>query len=328
MTDFTKSSLLKTKREVLKQVEEGKLSVKTASSLLGITRQGLWKLRKNYKQYGLIALVGRKRGPRSCFRPHNRTPEWVEEKVGSIYTLWGGLGPDTLLWVIQDYYHDELGAVELSRSTIYRILVRRRLIGQKKKEIKKHTRKYAKGYPGEEIQLDTTEPHGKSHGIMLNVVDDHSRFKGSYFYRGNNSKNTALHFDHFVSTAPFPVGAVRVDNGSENKKDFVAYCKRKGIRIIRNPVSTPQHNGKVERLHRTVEEECLWRVPPAQRADLDVVNLALTKHSQWYNTRRRHLGYNMDKKTPQQKIEDWIINNKTKDEFAPEVNETLILYTA
>lgn len=47
MTEYSKVSLLKTKKEILKQVEEGKLGVKTASHLLGITRQGLWKLRKN-----------------------------------------------------------------------------------------------------------------------------------------------------------------------------------------------------------------------------------------------------------------------------------------
>ena len=46
MTKYTMASLLKAKKEILKQVEEGKLGVKTAAHLLGMTRQGLWKLRK------------------------------------------------------------------------------------------------------------------------------------------------------------------------------------------------------------------------------------------------------------------------------------------
>ncbi len=37
-------------------------------------------------------------------------------------------------------------------------------------------------------------------------------------------------------------------------------------------------------------------------------------------------GTGVDKKTPRQKIEDWIINNKTLVEFSWEVNENLILY--
>jgi len=327
MTDFTKSGLLKTKREILRQVEEGKLSVKAASSLLGMTRQGLWKLRKSYQRYGLVALVGRKRGPRSCIRPHNRTPIWVEEKVEDIYTEWGGVGADTLLWIIEDYHHDELGEIELSRSTIYRILVRRRLIGQRPKEERpRHDRRYTKGYPGEELQIDSTEPYGKNKGIMMNIIDDYSRFKWSYFYFGNSSLNAAFCLKHFLLTAPFPVQAVRTDNGSEFKKDFVRFCREENIRIIRNPPSTPQHNGKVERLHRTVEEECLWRVAPKDRDNTEAVNLALTKHSQWYNTKRRHLGYKMKRMTPKLRIEDWIINNQTADEFTREVNETLILY--
>lgn len=327
MTKYSKLALLKTKREILKQVEEGKLGIKTASHLLGITRQGLWKLRKNYHQFGLRSLIGRKRGPKSWFKVHNRTPEWVEEKIEKIYLKYGG-GPDTLLWIIEDYYHDELGWVRLSRSTIYRILIRRRLLIRRNREkINPHPGKYTKGYPGQEVQTDTTEPFGKNKGIMLNIVDDYSRWAGSYFYPRNSSLNAKLAFQHFLTSAPFPIQAVRVDNGSEFKKHFAQYCQEKGIRIIRNTIRTPEHNGKVERLHRTVEEECLWRVNQKKLTDLSYLNYELTKYTIWYNTKRRHLGYQMNKQTPQQRIEDWIITNKPTKEFSREVNETLILYT-
>ncbi|MFH1289499.1 MAG: DDE-type integrase/transposase/recombinase [Patescibacteria group bacterium] len=325
MTKYTTVSLLKTKEEILNSVEEGKLSVKTAAGLLGMTRQGLWKLRKSFKKHGSKALIGRKRGPKFWYRVHNRTPEWVEEKVEDIYILYGG-GPDTLLWVIKDYYHDQLGWVKLSRSTIYRILVRRRLLKPKDKKVNLHNRKYAKSYPGEEVQLDTTEPFGKNKGIMLNIIDDYSRWKASYFYPGNNSLNARLFFQHFLASTPFPVQTVRVDNGSEFKKHFQTFCKQKNIRLIRNRINTPQHNGKVERLHRTVEEECLWRVSREQQNSSQAVSYALAQHTLWYNSKRRHLGYKMNKLTPQQKIEDWIINNQPSAEFAKEVNETLILY--
>jgi len=333
MTKYTRVALLKTKKEVLKQVEEGKLGIKTASKLLGITRQGLWKLRKNFQRYGNQALLGRKRGPQPYIRIHNRTPEWAEEKLEEIYLKYGG-GPDTLLWIIEDYYHDELAWIKLSRSTIYRILVRRRLLSKnqnltdKQARKEKHKRKYTMSYPGEEVQLDTTEPYGKNKGTNLNIIDDYSRWKGSYFYQGGKSINVSSCFKHFLNSVPFPVNTVRVDNGSEFKKDFQSLCQRLGIKIIRNKPNTPEHNGKVERLHRTIEEECLWRIPREQRTNLEAVNYALNQHSQWYNVKRRHLGYNMDKMTPQRKIENWILNNKTPIEFSREVNETLILYTS
>jgi len=327
MTQYTKVALLKTKKEILSQVEAGQLGIKTAAGLLRMTRQGLWKLRKSYREIGLRALVGRKRGPKSYYRVHNRTPAWAEEKVEQVYLLHGG-GPDTLLWVIEDYYHDQLGWIQLSRSTIYRILIRRRLLLPKtRRKINHHPHKYTKGYPGEEVQLDTTEPFGKSQGTMLNIIDDYSRWKASYFYLGNTSKHARICLEHFLASAPFPVQAVRVDNGAEFKKDFAKFCQNSQIAVIRNPIRTPEHNGKVERLHRTVEEECLWRVPREARKDLQAVNYALAQHSQWYNGKRRHLGYKMLGKTPQQKIEDWIIDNQTSPEFSGEVNETLILYT-
>lgn len=331
MNKYTKAALLLTKKKVLLQVEEGKLGVKTAAGLLGITRQGLWKLRKNFKLHGNKALLGRKRGPKSWYRVHNRKPEWVEEKVEEIFLKFGA-GPDTLLWVIKDFYHDSLGSVNLSRSTIYRILVRRRLLFKKslsQKDLRrlKHKAKYTKTYPGEEVQLDTTEPYGKGKGILLNIIDDYSRWKASYFYQGNTSLKAAQGLSHFLTSAPFPVQQVRVDNGPEFKKDFKTFCNQKNITIIKNRPNTPEHNGKVERLHRTIQEECLYWIKDKERQDQDKVNYYLCKHTNWYNSKRRHLGYRMERKTPQQKIEDWIIKNKTLPCFSREVNETLILYS-
>jgi len=328
MGEYTKIVLLKTKKEILESVEEGKLSVKNASSLLGITRQGLWKLRKNFKLYHNLALVGRKRGPKSYYRVVNRTPQWVEQKVEEIFLKYGG-GPDNLTWIIEDNYSDQPALISLSRSTIYRILMRRRVLGfpKNKKERKIHNQKYTKGYPGEEIQVDTTEPFGKGKGTLFDLVDDYSRWSRSYFYRGNTSQSTAQCLNHFLSTVPFPVKAVRTDNGSEFKKYFSKYCQRCNIRQIKNAIKTPEHNGKVERFHRTVEEECLWRiVSQNQQTDFNLVNYELAKHNQWYNTRRRHGGYKMFGKTPKQKIEDFILNQKTPNFLAGEVNETLILY--
>ena len=52
MTDCSRKNLLRTKKEILAQVEAGKLSIKSAASLLGMTRQELWKLRKSLTKLG------------------------------------------------------------------------------------------------------------------------------------------------------------------------------------------------------------------------------------------------------------------------------------
>ena len=117
---------------------------------------------------------------------------------------------------------------------------------------------------------------------------------------------------------------MRVDNGSEFKGKFEKYCREKQIRIIRNRIKTPEHNGKVERFHRTVEEECLWRTR-AESENLTNVRYQLNRYLVWYNTKRRHGGMGMDKLTPREKIEQFIIKNQPHP-FTWDVNETLILY--
>lgn len=325
MTEYTRTQLLGTKRNILEDVEAGKLSVDNAARLLGITRQGLWKLRGRVGRFGWSALEGSKRGPQVLTPIHNKTPEWVEEVVEQAFVACGG-GLDTVRWVLEDNYSDRLRWVELSRSTIYRILVRRRLIfpGDKTSQ-RLHTKKYAKGYPGEEVQIDTTEPFGKCKGTMLSIIDDYSRYMGAYIYKGGTSLSVASCFERFLDSAPFPVQAVRTDNGSEFKRDFVALCNRRGIIIRRNPPKTPQHNGKVERLHRTIEQECLWKVARYETSDLTTVQMKLNLYAGWYNTKRRHGGYKMNC-TPRKKIEDWIINNQVGELYRGDVNETLILY--
>lgn len=321
MTYSTRLSLIKTKKEVVDAVNAGQLAVSTAAGLLGLTRQGLWKLRRNYAQYGNQALLGRKRGPKSWFRVHNRVPEWVEDKVVDLYTQYG-VGPDRLLWIIEDYHQDAL--IYLSRMTIYRILVRRRLVTPRVKAPSPHTGRYTKTYPGEEVQIDTTEPFGKGSWTQISAIDDYSRWGGADMYAGNKSHQAADFLDHYQRQAPFPVAAVRVDRGREFQGAFQRYCKQQGIRIISNRVNTPQHNGKVERFHRTIEEECLWRTR-CESEDLQTIRYQLNRFLHWYNTKRRHGGLNMAKKTPADKIEEYIINQQAHP-FTVDVNETLILY--
>jgi len=285
MSEYTVSPKWDTKRAIVEAVDEGKLSVERGARLLGITRQGLWKMRVRVKECGWGKLAGHKRGPSPLTPIHNKTPEWMEEVVEQAFVAYA-VGPDTLRWILEENYSDRLAWIELSRSTIYRILVRRRLLFKRRGKSWPHTRKYAKGYPGEEVQLDTTEPFGKCRGTMLSVIDDYSRYMGAYVYKGATSLSVAKCFTHFLDNAPFPVYSVRTDNGSEFKKDFTRLCKERGIIVRRNPPKTPEHNGKVERLHRTIEEECLWKLVRDETLDLETIQYKLNLYQGWYNTPR------------------------------------------
>lgn len=175
------------------------------------------------------------------------------------------------------------------------------------------------------MQLDTTQPQGKSGPTLMSAVDDYSRYGFGNCYLGNSSYQAGEFLKRLVANTHFPVTAVRVDNGSEFKGSFTRTCKELGVKVIRNPVKHPTSNGKVERLHRTIEEECFWRVG-AKPDNLEYARYWLSRYLTWYNTRIRHGGYGIRGRTPQERIEDWILNRNTPILYKEDVNETMILY--
>lgn len=297
MTDYTIKTLVDTKEKIIQKVERKQLSVNEASELLGMSRQGLWKLRNNYERYGRKALTGLKRGPKPGVKVWNKTPESIEERVEELFDE-HVVGPVRLSWILEDE------GIDLSPSTIYRILLRRGVI-EKDPDRKIKKTYYKTGYPGEEVQIDTTEPFGKGGPILIDAVDDHTRWAFSKLYFGNDSDNSSTFLKEAVNKAPFEIERVRVDRGSEFKGKFITTCRKLGIEIIRNPKRNPTKNGKVERFHRSVEEECLWRIH-AHKHSLEYTNCWLSRFIAWYNTKRRHQGHGMDGKTPKQKLEYWI----------------------
>ena len=317
MSKDTIRKLVDTRLRVVNEVNSGKLSITSGAKILGITRQGLWKLRRSVEKYGSSAITGRKRGPKAYKKSYNRTEKWIEDTVEKYFNLYG-VGADRICWLLEDAH------IHISRATAYRILVRKRLLIPRTKEKKKPVTLYAKGFPGEEVQIDTTEPFGKKGIILISAVDDCSRWGMADCYYSNNSQNASEFVKRIVKEAPFPIRSFRTDNGSEFKKHFSSICKRLGIEIKRNPVKHPTSNGKVERMHRTIEEECFWRVQ-AHRQDLDYGRYWLSRYLAWYNTKRKHGGYGMNGRTPQQRIEDWLLTNQQTGQI-PDVNETMILY--
>ena len=82
MSENTIKDLIKTRERIVKAVINKELSVKTGARILGMTRQGLWKMIKRVKEQGFttIALLGNKRGPKGGrINPApNKTPERKE----------------------------------------------------------------------------------------------------------------------------------------------------------------------------------------------------------------------------------------------------------
>lgn len=318
MTKHQKTKLLAMKKRIIDKVKRGEIEANKGAELLGLSRVGFWKLRRAYEHYGERALLGRKRGPKSYNRIHNRTPEHLERRVCKLANRYPYLGPKPLSWVL------EQEQIELKPLTIYRILKRQHV------RYAKHPPPtpvkpilYTKHYPGQEIQVDTAWPHDDSDPVVeFTAIDDYSRFASARLCRHASAAN-AVQFIHYLNRRlPFHIQTVRTDNGKEFGPAFTRACQKLGINHIHNPPYHPERNGKVERLHKTIKHECYWRFGLSGKP-LPWQQFLVNQYLHYYNHRRKHQGLGMNEQTPHQKLTQHLKQYL----FTPNVNLSVIQYT-
>jgi len=317
MTSLQKSSLLRTRERVFEAVATGKMKVSDGAKILGISRQGFWYRRVQVEKHGSIAVVALKPGVKAYQRAWNRTAGEIEEKVAKLRKETDA-GPTIIMFMLL-----ELG-VNISKQTIYRILIRKKIITPRQKG-KVIYQRYTLGYPGAEIQFDFTQIEDSAERFWIaSAVDDHTRYGFAKVYDRCTSANARDFLRHIVRTAPFPIFAVRTDQGSEVSKSFTKECQKNQIEHIRNRIKTPRHNGKVERFHRTIQEECLW-YKWHWKLTKEEAEYRIKLFLGFYNERRHHQGLGMNGKTPLQKLNKWIINNLQNQTM--DVKRSVLPYT-
>ncbi len=299
------------KIKLVKEVVEKKRKVNEVADLLEVDRKTVTRWKYAFLHEGEVGLMPKKPGPKGG-AAWNRTEENLEGLVCEVARNHPFKGPE---WIM-----DQL-LVSINQSTIYRILKRK---GVRYYHDYKHKRRKKKAYclsrPGEELQLDTCYPFGYSRkAIVYDIIDDCSRWAFARVMENKTEEATIEFLKELISRAPFTIKAIRTDQGTEFSKKVSEFLKDHGIEHRKNPPYTPQHNGKIERYHRTFKEEeaLFWhfKAPVAQ------LNYRLQLWLDFYNNDKRHTGLGMDKMTPVQKIAYTLIN----DSFLQSENGTLIL---
>ena len=180
-----------------------------------------------------------------------------------------------------------------------------RLIERRKKPslTKQRRAGYQPKVPGDMLQIDTVVKF--INGIrryVITAVDYHGRFAFAYGYRSPSSANAADFLVKLQAVAPFTVRRVHHDNGSEFYKHFAAVCERQQVVQLWNYPKKPQHNGMVERLNRSIQDEFIdWHLDELAY-DLVTFNQLLMDWLIWYNTIRPH--FSLKLKSPMQYLLD------------------------
>lgn len=193
--------------------------------------------------------------------------------------------------------HQELRnqGVRTSLSSIKRTLDRSGLL-KKRNPYKRYHPPVERPYPlkpGDLVEIDTihlmTGPKTRIYVYVL--IDVYSRWVYARAYEKIGGMRSSLFVEEAERHASFRFDMLQSDHGSEFGQWFVRRVA-KSHRYTR--IGKPNDNAHIERFNRTLQEECVDKIPK-RVTDL---NRALKKYLAYYNSERLHMGISF--KTPMQ----------------------------
>jgi transposase InsO family protein len=258
--------------------------VSKACCEFGVVRSSFYRWKKAFSLEGKAGLARKKPIARS--HPRQIPREFVE-KILHLRTKYH-LGPQRITWYLERYH-----GFTTSCSSVYRTL-KRNGIGRLPRNVGRraiHTRRYAKQVPGHHIQIDVkflslTKGTGqKVRRYQYTAIDDATRVRALKIYKKHNQRSSIDFIDYVVEKFPFRIHTIRSDRGHEWQAQFHWHVEDKGIRHVYIKPRSPQLNGKVERSHRSDQEEFYQLLTYTDDVDL---NKKLAQWERFYNFDRPH----------------------------------------
>ena len=123
--------------------------------------------------------------------------------------------------------------------------------------------------------------------FLISVIDGYSRFIVHHELRQHMEEfDIEITIQRALEKYPTSKPRIISDNGPQYiSKDFAKYLRFVQLQHIRTSVAYPQSNGKIERYHRTIGEECLRK---KSLINLDDARKQIADFIDFYNTKRLH----------------------------------------
>ncbi len=188
--------------------------------------------------------------------------------------------------------------IKVSLNSVRRTIDRHGLM-KKRSPWKRYHPPVDRPYPlkaGDLVQIDTIHRmiNEKKRLYVFVLIDVYSRWVFAKAYEKMSGKHTIQFVNEAQKKSIFHFQMLQSDHGPEFSKWFTSRIQKKH-RYTR--IGKPNDNAHVERVNRTIQEECLDKVPN----DVFKINCALKKYLRYYNYERLHLSLNL--KTPIQLIQ-------------------------
>lgn len=264
----------------------------------GIGRASFYRRRHALRTQGEAGLASKRSVPHN--HP-NRTPAEVSEKVLHLRRTYH-LGPQRIVWYLERHH-----GLRISDAGVYRTLCRNGLnrLPRGTRVRRVHTKRHNKQVPGHHIQMDVKflsfigKNDEKVRRFQFTAIDDATRVRALKIYDRHTQANAIDLVDHVLGTFPFRIKEIRTDNGHEFQARFHRHVEDKGIRHAYIKPNSPQLNGKVERSHRSDEQEFYQLLTYKGDVDLEA---RLAEWERFYNLARPHGAHNG--KTPYEALRE------------------------
>lgn len=266
----------------------------------GISRQTFYSWYYRYLSLGVEGLKNK------SSRPH-KIQRWLPQDV--IQTILAirkqrGYGPKRM-----EYYLRRHRNWFVSKNTVWRLYKEHGLNKLRyKKRWERYPQRYEKPLPGDRVQVDVKflDPQlfsGKRY-YQFTAIDDCTRNRILRIYDHNSVKSATDFIEQVRRALPFAIKQVQTDNGSEFSEPFSWHLQDLGIVHRKTKVRSPEENGKVERSHRTDDEE-FYRVN--RFVSIQHCMKLLKQWEKEYNERRPH--FSLHGKTPKEYLQEKLQNH-------------------
>ena len=259
-------------------------NVRKTCRYFGIARSSFYRWKRAFDNDGESGLVNK---PRVARNHPNQLSKEVVDRVLYLRKKYH-LGPIRIVWYMALYH-----GIRISDASVYRTLCRHgvnrlpRNVGLRKI----HTKRYQKQVPGHQIQVDVKflkfidKSKRAVKRYQYTAIDDATRIRALKIYACHNQKNACNFIDYIIEKFPFRIREIRTDRGHEFQAKFHWHVEDQGIRHVYIKPRSPQLNGKVERSHRSDQEEFYQLLNYVDDQDL---NKKLDVWEKFYNFSRPH----------------------------------------
>ena len=224
--------------------------------------------------------------PTKSSRPHHHPKELEEKVVRRIIAL--RIQTKRTSEVVHQHLLNE--GIKVSLNSVRRTIDRHGLM-KKRSPWKRYHPPVDRPYPlkaGDLVEIDTIHRMiGEKRRLYVFVlIDVYSRWVYAKAYARMSGRQTIRFVNEAQRKAVFSFKTLQTDHGPEFSKWFISRIQR-NHRYTR--IGKPNDNSHIERVNRTIQEECLDKLPN----NVKKINCELKKYLQYYNYTRLHLGISL-----------------------------------